>query len=46
MSDGVAPNRRRNDRLRFLEAAARYDYWIATPEENRQVGIELPAAFL
>lgn len=28
----------------FLETAARYGYWIATREENFQVGIDLPAA--
>jgi quercetin dioxygenase-like cupin family protein len=26
----------------FLETAARYGHWIATPEENYQVGIDLP----
>lgn len=28
---------------RFLETAARYGYWNATPEENARVGIALPA---
>lgn len=27
---------------RFLDTAARYGYWTATPEENEQVGITLP----
>jgi hypothetical protein len=28
----------------FLETAARYGHWIATPEENMGVGIDLPGA--
>jgi quercetin dioxygenase-like cupin family protein len=29
---------------RFMETAARYGHWIATPEENMRVGIDLPEA--
>lgn len=30
------------DVQRFLDTAARYGYWNATPEENARVGIEVP----
>jgi hypothetical protein len=30
-----------NDIQRFLQIAGRYDYWLATPEENAAVGISL-----
>jgi hypothetical protein len=28
----------------FLRTAERYGYWNATPEENAEVGIEIPAS--
>ena len=31
------------DIQRFVEAAARYDYWLGSPEENAAVGINLLA---
>jgi quercetin dioxygenase-like cupin family protein len=45
ISPGSEPSQPSPETLRrFLETAARYGHWIATPEENMRVGIDLPPA--
>jgi quercetin dioxygenase-like cupin family protein len=36
------PAPRRQDLARFAQAAARHGHWLATPEENAALGINLP----
>jgi hypothetical protein len=41
---GRIPPRSTAKRQQFAEIAARYNHWLASAEENYQVGIDLPTA--